>query len=130
MNYAGFWIRFLATLIDGIVIVTFVGIVVNLIGIGGAQQASLSYSLFMLAAQWGYYSLMESSERQATLGKIVLGLRVTDLQGNRISFGKATARFFGKVLSGLLLFIGYIMVAFTDKKQGLHDKLVSTLVLK
>lgn len=130
MNYAGFWIRFLATLIDGIVIATFVGIVVNLIGIGGAQQASLSYSLFMLAAQWGYYSLMESSERQATLGKIVLGLRVTDLQGNRISFGKATARFFGKVLSGLLLFIGYIMVAFTDKKQGLHDKLVSTLVLK
>ncbi|MBR7067408.1 MAG: RDD family protein [Bacteroidales bacterium] len=128
MNYAGFWIRFLATLIDGIVIATFVGIVVNLIG--GAQQASLSYSLFMLAAQWGYYSLMESSERQATLGKIVLGLRVTDLQGNRISFGKATARFFGKVLSGLLLFIGYIMVAFTDKKQGLHDKLVSTLVLK
>lgn len=130
MNYAGFWIRFLATLIDGIVIATFVGIVVNLIGIGGAQQASLSYSLFMLTAQWGYYSLMESSERQATLGKIVLGLRVTDLQGNRISFGKATARFFGKVLSGLLLFIGYIMVAFTDKKQGLHDKLVSTLVLK
>lgn len=128
MNYAGFWIRFLATLIDGIVIATFVGIVVNLIG--GAQQASLSYSLFMLTAQWGYYSLMESSERQATLGKIVLGLRVTDLQGNRISFGKATARFFGKVLSGLLLFIGYIMVAFTDKKQGLHDKLVSTLVLK
>lgn len=128
MNYAGFWIRFLATLIDGIVIATFVGIVVNLIG--GAQQASLSYSLFMLAAQWAYYSLMESSERQATLGKIVLGLRVTDLQGNRISFGKATARFFGKVLSGLLLFIGYIMVAFTDKKQGLHDKLVSTLVLK
>ena len=128
MNYAGFWIRFLAMLIDGIVIATFVGIVVNLIG--GAQQASLSYSLFMLAAQWGYYSLMESSERQATLGKIVSGLRVTDLQGNRISFGKATARFFGKVLSGLLLFIGYIMVAFTDKKQGLHDKLVSTLVLK
>lgn len=129
MNYAGFWVRFLATLIDGIIISVGTGLIISLTG-GGAYVGSLSHSLFLLAAQWAYYSLMESSERQATVGKIALGLRVTDLDGNRISFGKATARFFGKVVSGLLLFVGYIMVAFTDKKQGLHDKLVSTLVLK
>lgn len=129
MNYAGFWIRVLATIIDGIVIGVAVGIIMSLTGCN-THSASLSQSLFMLAVQWGYYSLMESSARQATLGKIVFGLRVTDLQGNRISFGKATARFFGKVLSGLVLFIGYIMVAFTDKKQGLHDMMVGTLVLR
>ena len=82
-----------------------------------------------LAIQWLYFALMESSKNQATLGKMALGLRVTDLNGNRISFGKATGRYFGKILSSMTLLIGYIMAAFTAKKQALHDFVAGTLVL-
>ncbi|MCI0556277.1 MAG: RDD family protein, partial [Anaerolineae bacterium] len=61
--------------------------------------------------------------------KMALGIVVTDMNGNRISFGRATGRYFGKILSGLIIYIGYIMVAFTEKKQGLHDMMASCLVL-
>jgi uncharacterized RDD family membrane protein YckC len=73
---------------------------------------------------------MESSSYQATLGKMICGMKVTDLFGNRISFERATARHFAKWLSGLILGIGYIMVGFTERKQGLHDLLAGTLVLR
>lgn len=73
---------------------------------------------------------MESSSWQGTLGKKALGLRVTDLEGNRVGFGRATGRYFAKIVSGLILFIGYIMVGFTAKKQGLHDMMVATLVYR
>ena len=73
---------------------------------------------------------MESSEYQATLGKMLLGLKVTDLKGRRISFLRATGRHFGKILSGLILGIGFFMIAFTKKKQGLHDIITECLVLK
>ena len=91
-------------------------------------------SFFMLASlwlaiPWLYYALMESSKNQGTLGKMALGLRVTDLDGKRISFGRATARYFSKYLSGFTLMIGYIMAAFTPKKQAMHDMIASTLVL-
>lgn len=71
---------------------------------------------------------MLSSARQATLGKMALRLRVTDLDGNRISFGRASARHFAKYLSGLILAIGYIMAAFTERHQALHDMVAGTLV--
>jgi len=67
---------------------------------------------------------------QATLGKRIVGLKVTDLAGNRIGFGRATGRHFAKMLSSMIMNIGYIMVAFTDRKQGLHDMLAGTLVMK
>jgi uncharacterized RDD family membrane protein YckC len=74
---------------------------------------------------------MESSERQATFGKSVMSLRVTNYEGQRISFGHATGRFFAKIVSGMVpLAIGYIMAAFTEKKQALHDLIAGTLVLK
>lgn len=79
--------------------------------------------------QWLYYALMESSSKQATLGKMALGIKVTDMNGNRISFGRATGRFFGKIISGLILNIGYIMAAFTQKKQALHDLMANCLVI-
>ena len=72
---------------------------------------------------------MESSSKQGTVGKMILNLRVVDMLGNRISFGRATGRFFGKILSGLILNIGYIMAAFTEKKQALHDMLAGCLVI-
>lgn len=73
---------------------------------------------------------MESSAKQATLGKMALGIVVTDLEGARIGFGRATGRYFAKILSGLILGIGFLMAAFTERKQGLHDIIAGTLVVK
>jgi len=79
---------------------------------------------------WIYFASLESSASQATLGKRMLGLKVADLSGGRISFGRATGRYFAKILSGVILLIGYIMAGFTEKKQALHDMLAGTLVLR
>jgi uncharacterized RDD family membrane protein YckC len=137
--YAGFWQRFGAAFIDGLILA------IPFYGLGYLYgQATLdSFSTedeigaAIVAAQvmgliggWLYSALMECSSRQATLGKIAMNLIVTDDQGQRISFGKATGRYFAKLLSSLILLIGYIMAAFTPKKQALHDMLAGTLVLK
>src|SRR5208282_6521696 len=84
--------------------------------------------LLVLFGSWLYEALMESSSYQATLGKMIFGMKVTDLYGNRISFGRATGRHFAKILSGMILCIGFIMVGLTERKQGLHDLLAGTLV--
>ena len=86
--------------------------------------------LLALMLSWIYYASMESSTWQATLGKKILGLKVTDLAGNRISFGRASGRFFGKILSGMILGIGFLMAGFTARKQALHDMLAGCLVLR
>jgi uncharacterized RDD family membrane protein YckC len=70
---------------------------------------------------WAYFAYFESSEKQATLGKQALGLMVIDLNGNRLDFTKATIRYFSKLIFGGILLIGYILIGFTEKKQGLHD---------
>lgn len=150
VQYAGFWLRFVAYMIDSFVIgavvmaiaiplILALGLGAGLTAAGGdpnpaAIMALISlYFGFIVAAvvgQWLYFAYSESSSWQATVGKKVLGLKVTDLDGNRISFGKATGRFFGKILSSMILNIGFIMAGFTDKKQALHDLLASTLVVK
>jgi len=79
---------------------------------------------------WLYFALMESSSRQATLGKMVIQARVTDEDGERISFRQATLRYFAKAISALILCIGFIMIAFTERSQGLHDKIAHTLVVR
>ncbi len=81
-----------------------------------------------VAGSWLYEALMESSSRQATLGKMIFQMKVTDLSGSRISFARATGRYFAKWLSGLTLFIGYIIAGFTERKQALHDMVAGTLV--
>lgn len=138
--YAGFWMRFLAYLIDVLLMsaVFFpLGVVLGLtIGASGSVDNSpllaLASSLsrvVSIAAGWLYYSLLESSSWQGSVGKKLLGLRVTDMNGNRISFGKATGRYFGKILSGMICLVGFIMAAFTEKQQALHDLMAGTLVL-
>lgn len=122
MEYAGFLKRLVAAIIDGVL----VGIVV---GILTATMDESWSGLISTLLGWLYYAGMESSERQATLGKSVMGIYVTDLNGQRISFLRATGRYFAKILSALILMIGYIMAAFTERKQALHDMLASTLVL-
>ena len=121
--YGGFWIRVLAWLIDVVII----GLIVPLAMLSGTHVVGFGLGVF---GGWLYEALLTSSSMQATLGKLILGLRVTDLQGQRISFGTATIRHFAKYLSGLILGIGYLMVAFTDRKQGLHDMIAGTLVQK
>lgn len=124
MRYAGFWLRFGAAIIDWILMGLVNGV------LRGMTGDEFLYSVLTLLIGWLYYALMESSAHQATLGKKVLGIRVTDLDGNRIGFGRATGRHFGKIISAILLLIGYIMAAFTEKKQALHDILAGTLVVK
>jgi uncharacterized RDD family membrane protein YckC len=86
--------------------------------------------LLLAAGQWLYYTLMESSRYQATLGKIVVSAVVTDLNGNRISFARANGRYFGKWISGAIFYVGFLMAAFTEKQQALHDILAGTLVIQ
>lgn len=86
------------------------------------------YSLTKLIIVYFYFTLLETSMWQGTIGKKLLKIKVTDMNGKRINFKRATIRFFSKILSAQLL-IGYIMILFTDKKQGLHDLIAKTLVL-
>ncbi len=151
-RYGGFWIRFLAMIIDGIV----VGLIMSpftfafFVAVGlGAQHSAfdpnrppspaalaaimvpvLMLSLISMVAKWLYEALMTCSSKQATLGKMVFGLKVTDLQGMRLSFLHATGRHFAKYVSSMTLLIGYIVAGFTERKQALHDFIAGTLVVR
>ena len=152
MTYAGFWKRFVAGLIDlfimfilmtivgGIIIYIYTGEAVTFYGL--AEKAVLEkraleefYFLQILnnvigtLVSWIYHATFESSSKQATPGKMVLGIKVTDLEGRPVGFGKATGRYFGKIISMIILGIGLIMIAFTRKKQGLHDMMAGCLVV-
>lgn len=142
--YAGLWLRAAAYLLDSIILGFAVGIFIlgplmQRAGISpdnpwvlftGTSRQIIAINLLATMASWLYWALLESSPWQATLGKKMLGLEVTDLEGRRITFARATGRYFGKVISGLLLFIGFAMAGFTEKKQALHDMIASCLVLK
>ena len=145
--YAGFWRRFAALFVDSLLVTPLAVVAAVVLGLlfgitmHGASEldpfraaafvgAYAGMILVIVAGNWLYHTLMESSTHQATLGKKVLGLVVTDTSGNRISFARANGRFFGKILSGLILNIGYIMAAFTPRKQALHDMIADCLVLK
>jgi uncharacterized RDD family membrane protein YckC len=132
--YGGFWIRVVAYLIDGILLTIVYGVVARLLGIDLFESDWRHYdpiaNLVSLVIGWLYFALLESSERGATVGKMAMGLRVVTSDGQRLSFMNATGRYFAKILSFLILCIGFIMVAFTDKKRGLHDIIAGTLVIK
>src|SRR5271156_6850579 len=146
--YAGFWLRFVAWIIDRIVL-QFAGGILTLplagsIGIRELMRTHPSspedfipliatmrkFFLIILVLEWLYYALLESSAWQATLGKKALGLEVTDLVGVRITFGRATGRYFARYISFFTLGIGYLMAGFTEKKQALHDMIAGTLVIR
>jgi len=143
-QYAGFWLRLVAAIIDGLLlqVVTFpvsflLGVVVGILGaaakappVGTQLVGALAGFLVGTGISWLYCAYLESSSRQATVGKMALSLRVTDLEGRRISFGRATGRHFSKYVSALTLLIGYIMAGFTERKQALHDMMAGTLVVR
>lgn len=150
--YAGFWFRFFAMVIDGILFMILFFLVslsvaavmtmppttvLRLNSEGGRfdvgllmNRTAVFVNTFLLIVWWLYFAIMESSWRQATWGKFIVGIKVTDLEGQRISFGKATLRHFLRYVSAVLLGLGYLMVAFTKKKQALHDILAGCLVVR
>jgi uncharacterized RDD family membrane protein YckC len=127
--YAGFWLRFVAYLIDGLVLSIPSLLIYQTIGGGLIQPNPLAQTLVAVIGV-SYFAFFESSEKQATLGKQALGIIVTDLRGERISFAMAVGRYFSKIISALILLIGFIMAGFTEKKQALHDMIAGTLVIK
>jgi uncharacterized RDD family membrane protein YckC len=140
VRYAGFWRRFVALIIDYLVVGGGYAILLLVFGVRFSQiegrndflaagTAATSVFMISIVGSWLYFALMESSKNQGTLGKMALGLRVTDLDGRRINFGRATGRFFARLLSWMTMSIGYIMAGLTPKKQALHDFVAGTLVL-
>lgn len=157
-DYAGFWPRFAAYTIDGAIMALFMNAVYwsghqwfsgyidshpELVKFLTKETSEYSadykavnnfmwYCTLIQNAliAWCYYAGMESSPMRGTIGKWALGIYVTDLEGNRVSFVQATGRFFGKMISGLLLGIGYLMAGITDRKQAMHDKMADCLVMR
>jgi uncharacterized RDD family membrane protein YckC len=140
LAWAGFWLRFAAFLVDRLVLLP-LSVLGFFIGFGrGLSLHSANHSAFDLAyyifiplsvvASWLYFAAMESSSWQATLGKKALGIYVTDVEGRRLTFGRATGRFFAKIISGLTCYIGYMMAGFTERKQALHDLIAATYVVR
>jgi uncharacterized RDD family membrane protein YckC len=139
--YAGFSSRALAFSVDQIILMMIVFIIALPIFVLVALMQMLAWpfvffvivpsaSLTTTGIAWLYFALQESSSRQATWGKRLCGLRVTDMNGARISFSRASVRFFMKFVSAAIMLIGFVMVAFTEKHQALHDLFAETLVLK
>jgi uncharacterized RDD family membrane protein YckC len=140
--YGGFWLRFCAVFLDGLILGFGCGIPMVIIlavfspqwlqSQDPTQQLAVQgiINLVSIVANWLYFTLQESSAAQATLGKRAMGLIVTDMNGQRITFGKASGRFFGKIVSGLICYVGFIMAGFTEKKQALHDMMAGTLVVR
>jgi len=158
VTYAGFWLRLVAHFIDGLILgVAIFAVLIPLLfltglvatlerlphrieGMEGQPNPAVIGAIFSLIftfvavavlIQWLYYAYLESGEKQGTWGKQALGLYVTDGEAKRISFGRASGRFFAKIITGLIpLGIGYIMAGFTEKKQALHDMIAGCLVLR
>jgi uncharacterized RDD family membrane protein YckC len=121
--YGSFLERFAAALLDGFILIIPTYILQYMMD-------NISSYMVSILINWLYSAFLESSENQATLGKRALGLKVTDMNGQRISFANASGRFFGKYVSAIILCIGYLMMLWDDKKQTLHDKMAGTLVVK
>lgn len=141
VRYAGFWQRAGAWLIDMILLSAGVNVLwVPVNAITDALERGRSFGVIFalqcgaevgtVVMFWLYYAIQESSSRQATVGKLALGIRVTDLDGNRVSFGRATGRFFAVIVTGLSLGIGYLVMLWSQHRQCIQDLIARTLVLR
>jgi uncharacterized RDD family membrane protein YckC len=152
--YAGFWLRFVAYVLDAVILGAFAlpiffGLAM-MMGVGAAMsnlprgrdpfESGLppvfalflgAFVLVVFVGGWMYHALLESSEWQGTAGKRIVGIVVTDMDGARVSFWRATGRYFAKFITGMIpLGIGYIIAGFTEKRQAIHDMIVGSLVLR
>jgi uncharacterized RDD family membrane protein YckC len=131
-QYVGFWMRIFCCLLD-IVIVSFSAIFSYLVLVCLLYAPYYSHFLlssWMLLWYFFYFSIMESSPLQSSFGKMVMGMKVQDKFGRRISFSRAGFRTFLKFFSILFFFIGYVSIPFTEKKQSIHDLIVDTQVIQ
>jgi uncharacterized RDD family membrane protein YckC len=128
---AGFWRRCAARLFDSLVVGAIGAMLIPIFrAVSGTESAdSWTSDLEGFAIGWLYVALQESSSAQATLGKRLMGLKVTDEHGDRIGFGRATFRFFGELLSVAIAGVGFMMAGWTARRQALHDLLAGTLVV-
>jgi uncharacterized RDD family membrane protein YckC len=137
-RYAGFWLRVLASLIDATLIGALAQTFERLIAEFGVEPpnsetvdlTSLWPLAVVLLGRLIYFVLMESSKYQGTVGKIAMGIKVTDLNGDRVSFQRALGRYLASVFSDLTLGFGFAMAGFTRRRQALHDKMAGTLVVR
>ncbi len=141
MKYGGFWIRLCATLVDVLITGVLYGSVLFLLLRGTEFSDSpetavkiiknvILWFAGIMAFDWLYYALFESSKLQATPGKLLFKLKVISQSGERQPFLQASARYFSKYLSAWMLYLGYIMAAFMERKLALHDILAGTYVIK
>jgi uncharacterized RDD family membrane protein YckC len=143
-RYADFWMRFLAHFIDGVIHTAFsmilgmsfgvsIGVLGTIAGDDGTGLAEPLAGLFAIAVAlsfgWLYEAILLSSSYQATVGKMAVGIVVTDMEGRRLSFARATGRYFAKMVSSITFGLGYIIQPFTKNRQALHDIIVGTLVM-
>lgn len=124
IEYAGFWRRLAAFIVDQIILNVFETIVAVFL-----VSLPLNNLSFLLLVNVLYFTGFESSVKGATPGKRVFGMAVTDLEGRRISLPRATLRFVSKFLSALLFGAGFLTIAISKNKQGLHDRIAGTLVV-
>lgn len=157
LNYAGFWLRFAAYIIDRFII-SVIGLIIaipsvliivsmaigldkvsdledlladgNLLKVGVIVGIIILISLLSLVTTWLYYALFESSKQGGTPGKMAVNIKVTTYEGERLSFARATGRYFARIITNMTLLVGYIMVGFTEKKQALHDILANCVVIR
>jgi len=139
---AGFWRRVAAVLVDAVVLLPITygfmfGAMAGFAGTTGGRINPMSSEVFqnviggcILLFWWLYSAFLETSRAQGTLGKMLIGIKVTDVQGNKISFGRASGRFFAKFLSVAIIYIGFLMAGWTSRKQALHDMVSGCLVMK
>ncbi|HXJ13185.1 MAG TPA: RDD family protein [Candidatus Limnocylindrales bacterium] len=154
LTYAGFWLRVVAALIDSVIMSLALGVlliplflltgmevhIIEMVQHHGQPDPAfiislvamiLVFALIGVLAQWLYHAYLESGERQGTWGKQALGIYVTDLIGQPVTFGRASGRFFAKIVTGMVpIGLGYIMAGFTERRQALHDMIASCLVLR
>jgi uncharacterized RDD family membrane protein YckC len=144
--YSGFWRRFSAVILDFLILVLSEGLlasvisgVILLMSFAGGHHVDFHIigsfavgfgSVFSFVLNWLYFTWFESSKFQATLGKKMMGLIVSDLHHHKITFGQANARYWSKALSAAILLGGFWMMAFMKRKQTLHDLLARTVVIR
>ena len=145
VRFAGFWIRFAAYVVDylliGIPMLLFNNILDKFLPYQYTPQTYMNIndpsflqliivSIFeMLLVYWPYFAITESSAKQATIGKQLMKIKVVNKSGERITFGRATIRYFSKILSAIIFYFGFIMAGIDVRKQALHDKIAQTYVV-
>ena len=152
LEYAGFWRRWVAYIIDQLILaipkwilcavwgIQFLGVFdfsnccsgdfeFDMNKLGALILSAIWLGMLMYLIELIYYALFESSRKQATPGKMALGIIVTDSQHQRITFGRSLGRNLGKIVSSLILNIGYIIAGLSAKKQALHDMMADCLVV-